>query len=41
MLARHLSGGTRQKLNLTMSTLAQPDVLLLDEPYQAIRPGRA
>ena len=31
---RHLSGGTRQKLNLIMSRLGEPDVLLLDEPYQ-------
>ncbi|WP_431728345.1 ATP-binding cassette domain-containing protein [Verrucosispora sp. TAA-831] len=39
VLARHLSGGTRQKLNLTMSTLARPDVLLLDEPYQGFDQG--
>ncbi|GIJ08373.1 ATP-binding cassette domain-containing protein [Micromonospora andamanensis] len=39
VLARHLSGGTRQKLNLTMSTLTQPDVLLLDEPYQGFDQG--
>ncbi|MGS2613872.1 ATP-binding cassette domain-containing protein [Micromonospora sp. LZ34] len=39
VLARHLSGGTRQKLNLTMSTLSQPDVLLLDEPYQGFDQG--
>ncbi|MEV7329711.1 ATP-binding cassette domain-containing protein [Micromonospora sp. NPDC093244] len=37
--ARHLSGGTRQKLNLTMSTLSEPDVLLLDEPYQGFDQG--
>ncbi|PYC73322.1 ABC transporter [Micromonospora arborensis] len=37
--ARHLSGGTRQKLNLTMSTLSRPDVLLLDEPYQGFDQG--
>ncbi|WP_042379847.1 ABC transporter ATP-binding protein [Streptacidiphilus melanogenes] len=29
-----LSGGTRQKLNLVLSLLHDPDVLLLDEPYQ-------
>ncbi|MFI1195943.1 ATP-binding cassette domain-containing protein [Micromonospora sp. NPDC020750] len=39
MLTRHLSGGTRQKLNLTMSTLTEPDVLLLDEPYQGFDRG--
>jgi ABC-2 type transport system ATP-binding protein len=31
-VARHLSGGTRQKLNLIMSELGEPGVLLLDEP---------
>ncbi|MFB9904259.1 ABC transporter ATP-binding protein [Allokutzneria oryzae] len=30
----HLSGGTRQKLNLTLAVMHDPDVLLLDEPYQ-------
>ena len=33
-LAGVLSGGTRQKLNLTLALLYDPDVLLLDEPYQ-------
>ncbi len=37
--ARQLSGGTRQKLNLVMSTLTGPDVLLLDEPYQGFDRG--
>ena len=37
--ARHLSGGTRQKLNLVMTTLYEPDVLLLDEPYQGFDRG--
>ncbi|ONM48471.1 ATP-binding cassette domain-containing protein [Nocardia donostiensis] len=29
-----LSGGTRQKLNLTLAVMHDPQVLLLDEPYQ-------
>jgi ABC-type Mn2+/Zn2+ transport system ATPase subunit len=37
--ARHLSGGTRQKLNLVMASLGDPDVLLLDEPYQGFDRG--
>lgn len=28
-----LSGGTRQKLNLSLALLHSPDVLILDEPY--------
>lgn len=36
---RHLSGGGRQKLNLALSLLGDPDILLLDEPYQAFDHG--
>ncbi|MEV0843405.1 ATP-binding cassette domain-containing protein [Actinocatenispora sera] len=39
VLARHLSGGTRQKLNLSLARLGTPDVLLLDEPYQGFDRG--
>jgi ABC-type multidrug transport system ATPase subunit len=33
-LVGELSGGTRQKLNLTLAVMHDPDLLLLDEPYQ-------
>jgi len=34
-----LSGGTKQKLNLALALLADPSVLLLDEPYQGFDRG--
>lgn len=37
--ARHLSGGTRQKLNLVLASLGDPDIVLLDEPYQGFDHG--
>ena len=36
---RDMSGGTRQKLNLALAVLADPDLLLLDEPYQGFDRG--
>jgi len=38
-VAGELSGGSKQKLNLVLSLLSDPDVLLLDEPYQAFDRG--
>jgi ABC-type multidrug transport system ATPase subunit len=38
-LTKRLSGGTRQKLNLALALLGDPDVLLLDEPYQGFDRG--
>jgi ABC-type multidrug transport system ATPase subunit len=39
MVAKAMSGGTRQKLNLALALLGDPDVLLLDEPYQGFDHG--
>ncbi len=36
--ARHCSGGVRRRLNLGIALLAQPDVLLLDEPTVGVDP---
>jgi ABC-2 type transport system ATP-binding protein len=38
-VAKHLSGGSRQKLNLALSLLGDPDILLLDEPYTGFDSG--
>ena len=38
-VARDLSGGARQKLNLALALLGDPRVLLLDEPYQGFDMG--
>jgi ABC-type multidrug transport system ATPase subunit len=36
---RHLSGGTQQKLNLVLAAIGDPDLILLDEPYQGFDRG--
>jgi ABC-2 type transport system ATP-binding protein len=36
---RHLSGGSRQKLNLALALLGDARILLLDEPYQGFDHG--
>ncbi len=35
-LVKNLSGGTAQKLNFGLSLLGNPDILVLDEPYQGM-----
>ncbi len=35
-VVEHLSGGTRQKLNLALAILHRPAVVLLDEPYAGL-----
>ena len=39
VVTAHMSGGTRQKLNLALALLPDPAVLLLDEPYQGFDRG--
>jgi ABC-2 type transport system ATP-binding protein len=38
-VARDLSGGTCQKLNLALALLGEPTVIMLDEPYQGFDRG--
>ena len=38
-MARELSGGARQKLNVALALLGDPPILLLDEPYQGFDRG--
>ena len=38
-VSQDLSGGQRQKLNLALTMLDDPEVLLLDEPYQGFDHG--
>ena len=38
-VVEHLSGGTQQKLNVVLGELGDPELLLLDEPYQGFDQG--
>ena len=38
-VAKEMSGGSRQKLNLALALFGHPEVLLLDEPYQGFDHG--
>jgi ABC-2 type transport system ATP-binding protein len=39
LVAKELSGGARQKLNVALALLGDPRILLLDEPYQGFDRG--
>ncbi len=36
VLIKNLSGGTKQKVNFGISLIGDPDILILDEPYQGM-----